>query len=159
MLSDTALFVTGVAFASILGGAWWLRRRSLAAPPVHEPPSAVVRAASERPAVAPAPVSTVTPVETLAHATPQSQSKIETLVLKAALEDALGHLAEVYGPDYLDAFQARRIKRNVEPYRKLMSSTEDASVASQGLRQAAEAEEALALVVAAVRKNPRIAQA
>lgn len=131
----------------------------MAAPQVHEPPAAAVRAVSEQPAVAAVVASTVTPLETRTQLTPQSQSKIETLVLKAALEDALGHLAEVYGPDYLDAFQARRIKRNVEPYRKLMSSTEDAAVASQGLRQAAEAEEALALVVAAVRKNPRIAQA
>ncbi len=155
MLSDSALLVTGAAFAAILGGAWFLHRRTLADAHVPAPPAAAavrVTAPSVQPAVAPLAGSAV-------KIGAPAQSKIETLVLKAALEDALEHLAEVYGQEYLDAFHARRMGRNVEPYRKLMSAIDDPAMASQGLRQAQEAEDALNAVIAAVRKNPEVMRA
>lgn len=83
------------------------------------------------------------------------QSRIEALVLRAALEDALEHLVEVYGEEYLDAFYARRLRRNVDPYRELVAAASDPAVSQQGLRQAAEAEEALRKVVASARDRAR----
>ncbi|MGV2978824.1 hypothetical protein ACERNI_01270 [Camelimonas sp. ID_303_24] len=155
MLSDSALLVTGAAFAAILGGAWYLHRRALGETRAPAPTAPVVvrePAASVAPAVAPLTGGPVRPGVA-------GQSKIETLVLKAALEDALEHLAEVYGQEYLDAFHARRMGRNVEPYRKLMAAVDDPAMAGQGLRQAQEAEDALNAVIAAVRKSPGVMQA
>jgi len=164
MLSDTALLVTGAAFAAILGGAWLLRRRTLAGP---QAPAAYIASKAPAAHVAPAnrapqpPVSPASPFMAgeAAKFDAPAQSRIEALVLKAALEDALEHLAEVYGPEYLDAFHARRMGRNVEPYRKLVAAVNDPARASQGLRQAQEAEDALNAVVMAVRKSPRVMQA
>lgn len=155
MLSDTALLVTGAAFAAMLGGVWLLRRRTLVEPTA---PAAHVRPVS----AAATPSISSTPSLLAGEAVgpdASAQSKIEALVLKAALEDALEHLAEVYGPEYLDAFHARRMGRNVEPYRKLVAAVTDPARASQGLRQAQEAEDALNAVIRAVRKSPRIMQA
>lgn len=87
-----------------------------------------------------------------------AQTRIETLVLRAALEDALEHLVEVYGEEYVDAFHARRIRRNVEPYRKMVAASDDPAIVQDGLRQATEAEEALKKVVTAVRQSVRAGQ-
>lgn len=203
MLSDTALLVTGLAFVSILGGAWALHRRTLpksaapspamSAPAMSAPVMSAQTALQSAPfAAAPSPstmAASVATAQTAAYAdaggapqtaakaaiaagqtaampkpppagaaTSRAQAKIETLVLRAALEDALEHLVEVYGEEYLDAFYERRLRRNVVPYRKQMASSEDPVVAQQGLRQAAEAEDALKRAVSAVRNTVKTAQ-
>lgn len=174
MLSDTALIVTGVAFVSILGGAWALRRRAHSGPAAFKAPVTVrepgVRgdALQEKMLQEESLQKKVQQERAWSH-TPAAaaggrdggpagsrQAEMETLVLRAAVEDALERLVDVYGPEYLDAFYARRVRRNVEPYRRLVEVAGDTAMARESLRQAAAAEQALQSVVAAVRSNPKI---
>ncbi|MFC0283458.1 hypothetical protein ACFFJB_07540 [Camelimonas abortus] len=170
MLSDTAMMITGLAFAAIAGGAWLLRRRAMAdaarpaqpaqaARPVvrPSPPFAgaggaafpdpgVTAPAHSQPAMA-----AVARAAARVPAAARGTERAEAQALRAALADALEHLAEIYGVEYLDAFEARRMRRNITPCREMAAAATDPELARTGAEQADRAEKALRGVVAEVR--------
>lgn len=187
MLSDTALMVTGGAFAVIVGGVWALHRRALAnqeaqQAPARRPPPPVAPMRTNDPAFdlsphvrapsghgparggeARANVRGAGALDGARDAAPDgarragrddavtlAQARIEAQVIRAAVEDALGRLVDVYGPEYVDAFYARRVRRNVAPYRQLAASAANPATARATLRQANAAEAALQGVASAV---------
>lgn len=78
----------------------------------------------------------------------------EVMVLRAGLEDCLCHLVELYGPDVLDSFLERRLRRNIAP---ILAHAAEMESGAQGARiraHATAAERLLRDAVESVRKDP-----
>ncbi|GHE51302.1 hypothetical protein GCM10019059_08190 [Camelimonas fluminis] len=78
----------------------------------------------------------------------------QVMVLRAGLEDCLCHLVELYGPDVLDSFLERRLRRNIAP---ILAHAAEMETGPQGARiraHAAAAERLLRDAVESVRKDP-----
>lgn len=78
----------------------------------------------------------------------------EAMVLRAGLEDCLCHLVELYGPDILDTFLQRRLRRNIAP---ILAHAEELDTPDQRNRvraHALAAEQVLRDTVESVRKDP-----
>ena len=78
----------------------------------------------------------------------------EVMVLRAGLEDCLCHLVELYGPDVLDSFLERRLRRNIAPILAQAEKMEPGPQASRIRAHAAAAERLLREAVESVRKDP-----
>ncbi len=78
----------------------------------------------------------------------------EVLVLRAGLEDCLCHLVELYGPDVLDSFLERRLRRNIAPILAHADKIGPGPQASRIRAHAAAAEQLLREAVESVRKDP-----
>lgn len=84
----------------------------------------------------------------------ERRSSVEALVLSAGLEDSLCHLVEVYGPEYLDTFLERRIRRNVRPFLSEIDASQTTPIVTLWREHAEDAEAALKRTIEAVRRDP-----
>lgn len=78
----------------------------------------------------------------------------EALVLRAALEDCLCHLVELYGPDMLDPFLERCLRRSIAPVLSQADVMDDAAGFDRIRLYVAAAELLLREAVESVRKDP-----
>ena len=65
-----------------------------------------------------------------------------------------GRIVEVYGPEYLDTFLERRIRRNVRPFLSEIDASQTTPIVTLWREHAEDAEAALRRTIEAVRRDP-----